>query len=202
MGELFDRLAMSSPGDERKALVARYIYNEARTPDRIKDPMLLELYYAQYESLLAIAKELGSPAKDNAPMEAEAVPERSLAATVKELNVRLKGSVSNQYDQAVIDQIWAPLLEDAQFSKKLGSESRNRMGRLNLSVYAKVVGRLCYHGIISGRNTTLSKVLFGELADCSEDTLRREISAGFSMELPSDEVIKSAVDRVVRPLRV
>lgn len=65
-----------------------------------------------------------------------------------------------------------------------------------------MVGRLCYHGIIKGRQRVICTELFGDIPDYCEETLRWDIGVGQMLESVSDEVIKAAVDKVARPLRL
>lgn len=203
--DYFDMLASADTAEERKLSAMRYIYNEARDAEKVLAPMMVLERYNRYEALLDKVRVVMA----TTPM-AESISEEALdgkeddaeSEVIRQLNTRLKNNVSSGYDAEVVDQIWCALMQDRFFVQKIRSESVNSYDGVNLSVYAKVVGRLCYHGIIKGRQRVISTELFGDIPNCCEDTLRRDIGVGQMLDSISDEVIKDAIDRVARPLRV
>lgn len=206
LGEYYDILSSAETAAERKLAAMRYIYNDARDVEKVLPPMMVLERYNRYEALIdevraKTEKKAGAVAESATDEACGDKPDASSEA-VSRLNSRLKNNVSADYDAEVVDQIWSALMQDRFFVQKIKSESVNSYDGVNLSVYAKVVGRLCYHGIIKGRQRVISSELFGDIPNCCEETLRRDIGVGQMLDSISDEVIKDAIDRVARPLRV
>lgn len=204
MGELVEILHTIGAGDERKAAVARYIYNLSNREIRYETALTLTHFYERYEQLLVEARATQPTAKTpskTTPLPTATTTEGTLHPAIKGLNAKIEGCLSEHLTLQHMDELWMLLTEDEETAKRLTSESRNKQGGLNLAMYAKVIGRLSYHGLVQGSFTHLSQMLFGDIDDCNQETLRREFSSGLKMERPNDEPLRLMVDRWAHPLR-